>query len=69
MTKYYTESQKQSIMKWRVNNKQEYNEYMNEYHKHFYQNNAERIRKKRMDKYYYQRECRRKLIYIYLGML
>jgi len=59
MTKYYTEAQKQSIMKWRDNNKEEYNIYMNEYHKKFYQSNAERLRKRRMDKYYFQKEWKR----------
>ena len=56
MPKYYNEGQKQSILKWRNSNKEAYNVYMNEYHKGYYQIHAEEFRKKRMSKYYFQKE-------------
>ena len=59
VAKYYNEGQKQSIMKWRATNKSEYNDYMSEYHKKFYAKNVERLRKKRMDIYYFQKEWKR----------
>lgn len=56
MVKYYTQGQKQSIIKWRKSNKEYYNEYMNDYHKGYYQEHAELFRKKRMEKYYFDKE-------------
>ena len=58
-SKYYTDAQKHSIMKWRQSNKEEYNEYMNEYLKKFYEKNSEVLKTKRMKTYYYQKECKR----------
>lgn len=52
----YTEGQKLSIIKWRKSNKEYYNEYMNEYHKGYYQEHADLFRKKRMSKYYLDKE-------------
>jgi hypothetical protein len=59
MGKYYTEGQKQSILKWRSINKSQYNDYMNDYHKQYYQDNVELFRKKRMMKYYLDKEWKR----------
>ena len=59
MPKYYNEGQKQSILKWRSNNKEIYNDYMNDYHKGYYEKHAEEFRRKRMSKYYFQKEWRR----------
>lgn len=56
MVKYYTEGQKQSIVKWRKLNKEYYNEYMNDYHKVYYQQHSDIFRKKRMEKYYFEKE-------------
>ena len=52
----YTEGQKQSIIKWRKLNKDYYNDYMNDYHKGYYQEHADLFRKKRMNKYYFDKE-------------
>jgi|APCry1669189440_1035222.scaffolds.fasta_scaffold04175_2 hypothetical protein len=59
MARYATKGQKEAILKWRANNTEKYNDYMNEYHKGYYLSNAEEYRKKRMNYYYYQKECRR----------
>ena len=56
---YYTPAQKKSILRWREDNKEKYNEYMNDYFKGYYQKNAEAFRKKRMAKYWYEKECKR----------
>ena len=60
-SKYYTLGQKQSILKWRRQNYEKYNEYMNAYHKDYYQEHAEAFRAKRMEKYYFQKEWKRLL--------
>jgi len=56
MSKYYTNSQKESILKWRQIHKEKYNKYMNAYHKEYYQDNVNSFRKKRMNKYYFDKE-------------
>jgi hypothetical protein len=53
----YTQSQKKHIMKWRTEHKIEYNKYMNDYHKDYYVEHADKFRKKRMGTYYYNKEC------------
>jgi hypothetical protein len=55
----YTLSQKRSIINWRTHNKEKYNEYMNEYHKVFYQQNKEKIGKRHAKNYLYKKECKR----------
>ena len=55
----YTKNQKKSIMKWRSTNHEQYNTYMNSYHKEYYQLHAETFRKNRNDKYKFQQECKR----------
>lgn len=55
----YTESQKESIMKWRNTNKEKYNEYMKEYNNNYYHEHVDMFRKKRMDKYYFKQEAKR----------
>lgn len=56
---YYTEGQKVSIMKWRISNKEKYNEYMKGYNVDYYHEHGDMFRKKRMDKYYFQKEAKR----------
>lgn len=51
----YNEKIKNSIMKWRENNKQEYNEYMRE---HIYKKHSEKIKTRRMGKYYLEKEMK-----------
>jgi hypothetical protein len=58
-SKYYSDAQKKSIMRWRELNKEEYNEYMSGYLKKFYEKNSDVVKMKRMKLYYYQKECRR----------
>ena len=58
-SKYYTVAQKKSILKWRNQNHEKYNEYMNNYHKSYYQDHAEAFRIKRMEIYYFQKEWKR----------
>ena len=55
----YTEGHKVSIMKWRNTNKDKYNEYMKGYNNEYYHEHGDMFRKKRMDKYYFQKEARR----------
>jgi len=49
----YNEKIKQSIMKWRENHKQEYNTYMRE---QIYNKHSDKIKTKRMAKYYLEKE-------------
>ena len=58
-SKYYTLGQKESILKWRHNNQDKYNEYMNSYNKSYYQDHIEAYRTKRMEIYYFQKEWKR----------
>ena len=51
----YTSAQKKATLKWRENNKQEFNEYMLVKNKEYYNNNVEERRKKRREKYYYDK--------------
>jgi len=55
----YTENHKQSIMKWRNSNKEKYNEYMKGYNNDYYHEHGDIFRKKRMNKYYFQKEAKR----------
>jgi hypothetical protein len=55
--KSYTQCQKISIMKWRNSNTDKYNAYMNSYLKDYYETHADKYRKKRMDRYYFEKEC------------
>ncbi len=55
----YNENIKKSIMKWRENNKEEYLDYHNAYRRDiWYVNNAEKIKTKRMGKYYLEKEMK-----------
>jgi hypothetical protein len=49
----YNEKIKKSIMKWRENHKDEYNDYMRE---HIYVKYSDKIKEKRMKKYYLEKE-------------
>ena len=53
----YTKQQKNAIMKWRKSNIEKYNAYMNNYLKDYYETHADTYRKKRMDRYYFEKEC------------
>ena len=44
-------------MKWRNSNTDKYNAYMNQYLKNYYEAHADTYRKKRMDRYYFEKEC------------
>jgi hypothetical protein len=55
----YNEKFRGYIMKWRHNNVEKYNEYMLEYNKKLYQTKSEIFRKKRVDRYYFQKEAKR----------
>ena len=55
--KSYTKCQKMSIMKWRNSNTDKYNAYMNYYLKDYYEKHVDKYRKKRMERYYFQKEC------------
>jgi hypothetical protein len=54
---YYSTAQKNNILKWRFNNRDKYNNYMNDYCKGYYQINAEKFREKRRNHYYYKKEA------------
>jgi hypothetical protein len=51
----YNDKTKQAIMKWRENNKEEYNDYMREI---VYSRHSDKIKEKRMKRYYFQKECK-----------
>ena len=51
----YTIAQKRATLKWRENNREEFNEYMLQKNKEYYNNNLEERRRKRMEKYYYDK--------------
>ena len=53
------QNHKLSIMKWRENNKEEYNKYMLKINTKNYYLNQEQFQKKRMSRYYFEKECRR----------
>lgn len=54
----YNKQVQKSIMKWRTNNKDEYDNYQANYMREvFYKKNSEIIKEKRMKKYYLQKEC------------
>jgi hypothetical protein len=55
----YNEKIRLSIMKWRENNKEEYNKYMRDINTKSYYSNQEHFQKKRMDRYYFEKECKR----------
>jgi hypothetical protein len=55
----YNEKQKLSIMKWRENNKDDYNKYMLEINTRKYYSNQEHYQKKRLERYYFEKECKR----------
>ena len=52
----YDEQKKKAIMKWREAHKDEYNEYMREI---FYTKHSQKIKQKRMEKYYLEKEFKR----------
>jgi hypothetical protein len=49
----YNEQIKKSIMKWRVEHKDEYNQYMRE---QVYLKHSDKIKEKRMKRYYLEKE-------------
>lgn len=51
-------------LKWRNENKEHYNTYMNDYQKKFYVNKAEKILKRKADFYIFKKE-RQRLFNIY----
>ena len=55
----YNEIVKANIMRWRENNREHYNEYMLEINKQNYYNNQEHFKKKRMERYFFEKECKR----------
>jgi len=55
----YDDKQKARIYKWRSTHKEQHNKYLNEWGIKNYHNHAEEYRKKRVDRYYYQKECKR----------
>jgi hypothetical protein len=55
-------------LKWRSENKERYNKYMNEYHKGFYRRNADKIKNQKLNYYYYKKEVKR-LFQIYDAFL
>ena len=55
----YNEIVKANIMRWRENNREHYNEYMLEINKKNYYNNQEHFKKKRMERYFFEKECKR----------
>ena len=53
----YNEQVKKNIYKWRESHKEDYLDYHNAYRRDtWYVNNAEKIKAKRMNKYYTERE-------------
>lgn len=52
----YTKAQKKAILNWRKKNPEKYNKYHNEKGKEYYKSNAEVLRQKRMDRYYFVKE-------------
>ena len=50
---------KTTILKWRENNKEAWNEYQKNYNKIEYDKNPEKKRQIRMNCYYYKKECNR----------
>ncbi len=55
----YNENIKKSIMKWRETHKEDYLDYHNAYRRDiWYVNNAEKIKSKRMGKYYLEKEMK-----------
>jgi hypothetical protein len=52
----YTEAQKKATLKWRMNNKEKWNNYHNEKGKEYYAQNSDEHKKKRMERYYYSKE-------------
>jgi hypothetical protein len=46
-------------LKWRNEHKEQYNNYMNEYHKKFYVINAEKILKRKANHYLFKKERQR----------
>ena len=57
--KCYTECQKIAYAKYRAKNHDSYLAYMKVYSKNDYKANSLLYRKRRVDRYYYQQECRR----------
>jgi len=55
----YNETQRANIMKWRKNNKEKYNEYMLVVNTKNYYTHQEHFQKKRMERYYFEKECMR----------
>lgn len=55
----YNEIVKANIMRWRENNREHYNEYMLEINKKNYYNHQEYFKKKRMERYFFEKECKR----------
>lgn len=51
----YTETNRIAVAKWRKNNREQYNEYMRE---NIYQKHCEKIKGKRMGKYYLEKELK-----------
>lgn len=59
MPRYSYEHQKESILKWRKNNIDQYREYNNEYHKGFYLKNIDKIKEQKKNTYQFKKECKR----------
>ena len=53
----YNEIKKASILKWRKNHREEYNEYMLTINTRNYYTHQDHFKKKRMDRYYFDKEC------------
>jgi hypothetical protein len=55
----YTPTQKKAIYKWRETHHEEYNEYNRKGCLIYYNKNKEKCNAKRLQLYYYQKECSR----------
>ena len=53
----YDEKSKHSIYKWRIANKEQYNAYMNEANKNYYQRNKAMCNLKRVQNARFHKEC------------
>ena len=55
----YTSQQKKAIYKYRETHQEEFGEYNKGYCKRYYQQNKDKMNAKRLNLYYYQKECNR----------
>ena len=55
----YTPALKRAIYKYRETHREEFTEYSKEYRKRYYQENKSKVNAKRLNLYYYQKECNR----------